>query len=241
MKYFIGCSGFYYQEWKKIFYPEGLAAKNWFRFYCDHFNTIEINSSFYRSPTPASLQKWYAESPPEFVFSIKAPRMITHIKRFRTDKSEIEIFYNLVSSGLKNKLGCVLFQLPPSFSYTPERLQLICEQLNSHFNNVVEFRHQSWWQQEVFNRLRQVKIIFCGQSYPGNIPDNPVINGHIVYYRFHGKPVLYKSQYEEETLKQVLRSLGSGRKKAFIYFNNTWGNAALINSKQMQQLTETQP
>jgi len=238
VKYYIGCSGFYYKEWKGIFYPEGMPAKDWFQFYCRHFNTIEINSSFYRMPSSASLQKWYQDSSEDFLFSIKAPKTITHLKRFHIDKKEIDAFYDLLSEGLQEKLGNILFQMPPSFSYTPERLQLICEQLNSSFNNVVEFRHVSWWQQEVFDSLRQNNIIFCGQSYPGSLPDTAVINSHLSYYRFHGKPVLYKSEYKEETLQQVLNEIGTGIERAFIYFNNTWGNAALINSRQMQILIE---
>ncbi|OJV54329.1 MAG: histidine kinase [Bacteroidetes bacterium 43-16] len=238
MKYYIGCSGFYYKEWKELFYPAGLSPKDWFKFYCRHFNTIEINSSFYRKPSAASLQKWYMESPPEFLFSMKAPRLITHLKRFDIEKDEIRAFYELLLSGLQEKLGTVLFQLPPSFTYTPERLDLICAQLDDRLNNVLEFRHISWWQQEVYDRLSHHKIIFCGQSYPGNIPEVAVQNHELVYYRFHGKPVLYKSAYEPEFLQRVLEEIGNEGQAAFIYFNNTWGNAALRNSREMQQLVE---
>ncbi len=238
-KYYIGCSGFYYKEWKDIFYPEAMSPKEWFKFYCKHFNTIEINSSFYRIPTLASLQKWYQDSPEDFLFTIKAPKTITHLKRFNLGKEEIEAFYELIAAGLKEKLGNILFQMPPSFSYTPERLQLICEQLDSGFNNVVEFRHESWWRQEVFDTLKQYHIIFCGQSYPGNLPETAVINNDIVYYRFHGKPVLYKSAYGKETLQRIFNEVRTGTEKVFIYFNNTWGHAALQNGRQMQELVAT--
>ena len=144
--YYIGCSGYYYKEWKGLFYPAGLAAKEWFRFYCMHFNTIEINSSFYRIPPAASLDRWYRDSPEDFLFSLKAPRVITHLKRFQIDNSEIRAFYELLATGLQEKLGCILFQLPPSFTFTAERLRLICMQLNFPGSRVVEFRHESWWQ-----------------------------------------------------------------------------------------------
>ncbi len=240
MIYYIGCSGYYYKEWKGVFYPETLGPKDWFRFYCARFNTIEINATFYRMPSVASLQRWYEESPADFIFSVKAPRIITHLKRFYIDKGEIQAFYNLLATGLKEKLGCVLFQMPPSFSFTPERLQLISTQLDTQFKNVVEFRHESWWRQQVFDTFRQEKIIFCGQSYTGNLPEAVVVNSHTLYYRFHGKPVLYKSLYEAADLRRVLNAIESDVDEAFIYFNNTWGSAALTNSRQMQAFIKEQ-
>ncbi|RYE00191.1 MAG: DUF72 domain-containing protein [Sphingobacteriales bacterium] len=236
VNYYIGCSGFYYKEWKELFYPAGLPAKEWFQFYCQHFNTIEINSSFYRKPSLASLKKWYAESPEDFLFSMKAPRLITHLKRFQIEREEINAFYELLAEGLQEKLATILFQLPPSFSYTPERLELICHQLDNRWPNVLEFRHASWWQQEVFDRLQQQQLIFCGQSYPGNLPETAVINNDLVYYRFHGKPVLYKSEYDLDVLQHRLDEIEGKAEKAFIYFNNTWGPAALHNSRQLQEL-----
>lgn len=240
MKFYIGCSGFYYKEWKDIFYPSGLSPKDWFRYYCRHFNTVEINSTFYRTPSPSSLERWYQDSPEDFLFSIKAPRNITHLNRFRVNREEISTFYELISSGLQEKLGNILFQLPPSFHHTPEHLQLICEKLDNRFSNVVEFRHGSWWRPEVFDLFRQNKIIFCGQSYPGNIPETAIVNGRLSYYRFHGKPVLYKSEYPKEALQNLLSQLGHEAKEVFIYFNNTWGNAAINNSRQMQELVSDQ-
>ncbi|MDA3613333.1 DUF72 domain-containing protein [Polluticaenibacter yanchengensis] len=236
MVYYIGCSGFYYKEWKGIFYPPDLPVKDWFEFYCRYYNTIEINSSFYRTPSLQSLQNWYGRSPDDFLFSIKAPRLITHINKFDMSKDVIDNFCHLISEGLQQKLGNILYQLPPSFTYSPGRLGLICRQLDNGFNNVVEFRHDSWWRQEVFDHFSRNEIHFCGQSYPGNIPAAPVINNHLLYYRFHGKPVLYKSEYQEETLQGFLDDIDKSCDKAFIYFNNTWGHAALVNSCQMQEL-----
>ncbi|MBL7706683.1 MAG: DUF72 domain-containing protein [Taibaiella sp.] len=239
MQYYIGCSGFYYKEWKALFYPEGLPQKDWFKFYCRHFNTIEINSSFYRKPSLSSLQKWYAESPPDFLFSMKAPRLVTHLKRFQIEREEINSFYELLESGLREKLATILFQLPPSFSYTPERLDLICSRLDNRWHNVLEFRHASWWQQAVFDRLQQQQLIFCGQNYPGTLPESAIINNELVYYRFHGKPVLYKSEYSPDVLRHTLDEIDKKADRAFIYFNNTWGSAALHNSRQLQEMVQS--
>lgn len=234
MVYHIGCSGFYYGDWKDVFYPKGLAQKNWFSYYCQHFNTIEINATFYKMPTQKSFQKWYDDSPPTFKFTIKAPRLITHYKQLKECKELLTDFYLAVSDGLKDKLACVLFQFPPKFSFTEERLQLLVNLLDKNFANVVEFRHETWWTKEVFETLANHQIIFCGQSYPSALPDQLIINNETVYYRFHGKPVLYKSTYPAEEIEAFKNEIPTGAKQIFIYFNNTWGTGALTNARQLQ-------
>ena len=105
----IGCSGFYYRDWKAIFYPEKLPQTKWFEYYSQHFNTLEINSSFYKFPTEKSLKKWYDTSPADFKFSLKVPRLITHYKKFFDCESLLTDFYTSIQSGLQEKSGCVLF------------------------------------------------------------------------------------------------------------------------------------
>jgi len=237
MEWRIGCSGFYYKEWKEIFYPEGLPQKKWFDYYCQHFNTIEINSSFYRQPSPKSFSTWYDTSPDDFLFTIKAPQTITHFNKFKQVEELVGNFYDVITNGLKEKLGCVLFQLPPSFSYTPERMEMILKNMRPEFNNVIEARHISWWNQQILDKLTNHKITFSGISYPSNLPDEVIQNHDPVYYRFHGKPVLYKSQYAESELQQFVQKVDPEYKQVYVYFNNTWGNAALINSKQLIHIT----
>ncbi|QIL40982.1 DUF72 domain-containing protein [Pedobacter sp. HDW13] len=234
MKWRIGCSGFYYREWKEVFYPKGLAQKDWFKYYCEHFNTIEINSTFYKMPTQKSFDKWYHESPDDFVFTIKTPRLITHYKQLNDCKTLINDFYAAVQSGLKEKIGCILFQFPPKFEYTSGRLANLTENLNSDFQNVVEFRHLSWFNEEIYQELSQSHIIFSGQSYPAVLPDTVIQNMDKVYYRFHDKPVLYKSEYDKALIDTFPRQIKANFKEVFVYFNNTWGTAALHNAKQLQ-------
>ena len=108
----IGCSGFYYPDWKLKFYPEGLPQSKWFEYYSSKFNTLELNNTFYRFPQIAALQTWYRRSPASFLFSVKAPRLITHYNKFENSQPLLTDFYTAISAGLKEKLGCVLFQLP---------------------------------------------------------------------------------------------------------------------------------
>jgi uncharacterized protein YecE (DUF72 family) len=238
MKWKIGCSGFYYLEWKEVFYPKGLAQKDWFRYYCEHFNTIEINSTFYKMPAQKSFDKWYDESPGDFLFTIKAPRLITHYKQLNESEQLINDFYKAVQTGLKEKLGCVLFQFPPKFDYSAERLNLLIENLRPDLKNAVEFRHISWFNEEIYKKFAKNNITFSGQSYPSALPDNVIQNTATVYYRFHGKPVLYKSEYDINTITDFKNQIKDGVNEVFAYFNNTWGVGALHNAKQLQDLVK---
>lgn len=237
MDWRIGCSGFYYKEWKDFFYPAGLPQKKWFEYYCEHFNTIEINSSFYRQPSAKSFATWYDTSPDDFLFTIKAPRTITHYSKFHETGSLISDFYNVTATGLKEKLGCILFQMPPSFSYTEERLNLLLKQLDPGFKNVVEPRHISWWNNQVMQAFREHHITFSGISYPSSLPDDIIQHNDLIYYRFHGKPVLYKSLYTAKEIEEFAAAIEPGDKQVFVYFNNTWGTSALTNAKQLQSIT----
>jgi uncharacterized protein YecE (DUF72 family) len=235
-KFYIGCSGFHYKEWKELFYPEKLPQSKWFEFYCEHFNTLEINSTFYKFPTEKSLVKWYNTSPEDFKFSVKAPRLITHYKKFSGCEILLQDFYTSISKGLQDKLGCVLFQLPPQLVYTPEMLDLIMSSVDASFKNVFEFRHLSWWNENVFTQFKNRKLIFCSISFP-KLPDEVKATASNIYYRFHGVPVLYKSTYSEKFVENIYQEIKiQAPKEAWVYFNNTWGNAAIINSKYLQKL-----
>jgi len=225
----IGCSGFYYPEWRDIFYPKGIPTRKWFEYYCWHFDTVELNGTFYRTPKVSQLKTWHDRSPEEFRFSVKAPRLITHYKKFVNVKSEVSDFYHLVTEGLGEKLACVLFQLPPSFSFSEERLDNIVTALDAAYRNVIEFRHPTWWQKPVYDALQQHNLTFCSISHP-SLPGDIIKTGNLVYYRFHGVPELYKSSYSEEELDAVLREiLSKHADENYVYFNNTMYGTAIGN------------
>lgn len=236
-KWWIGCSGFYYKGWKEKFYPQGLPQRGWFEYYCSHFNTVELNVTFYRLPRPEVLKGWYRRSPEDFRFTVKAPRIITHYKRFNNVKPEISGFYDLISAGLDDKLGTVLFQLHPQFPYSDENLQKVVKALDPAFANVIEFRHPSWWCKAVVDELKKREISFCGISYPG-LPDSVMETSTTVYYRFHGVPDLYLSSYSEVGLQTVRDEITSKRnvESVYAYFNNDIEVAAVYNAQALQQL-----
>lgn len=238
MEWKIGCSGYHYPEWKRVFYPDDVPQRKWFDYYCGHFNTLELNVTYYKFPRLEFLKRWYERSPQGFTFTVKAPRQITHFKKFQDARQMLYDFNVTAKEGLGSKLGCVLFQFPSSFHYEAAKLARITEMMDPSLKNVVEFRHESWWNGEVFAALANAGIIFCGMSHP-SLPDVAVTTGQTLYYRFHGTPHLYNSLYEMRKLEQVVQEISSGgASEAFIYFNNTASGHAITNAKQLQDICE---
>ncbi|NML21086.1 DUF72 domain-containing protein [Pseudoflavitalea sp. G-6-1-2] len=231
----IGCSGFHYREWKHIFYPPETPQRKWFDYYCTRFNTLELNYTFYRFPQVALLENWHQESPEKFNFSIKAPRLITHFKQFKDVRPLLDDFYNVAKEGLKEKLGPILFQFHPKTVYSPELLEEILDQLDTSLTNVLEFRDVSWWRPDVYQSLSSRNVSFCGVSHP-KLPDEPVMNTPLVYYRFHGVPILYKSEYPTEFLDTISDTIGSNEevRDVYLYFNNTTKGHAIQNALYLQ-------
>lgn len=236
-KVFIGCSGFIERTWKGFFYPEELPAKEYLSYYSTQLNAVEINSTFYRRPTLRTLEKWRSETEDDFKFFIKIPKSITHLKKLIETKEETDSFCSHIASGLQNKLAGFLFQFPPSFHYTKENLDLFLKTLSPEFLNVVEFRHSSWWNTEVFLELKKHQIIFSGVSIPKDISDDVIINSNeFLYYRLHGVPVLFKSEYEFSELQTLAEKIRDFKGSAYVFFNNTWGQAGIKNALELQKI-----
>jgi uncharacterized protein YecE (DUF72 family) len=236
-RWWIGCSGFYYKHWRDKFYPKGLPQRKWFEFYCESFNTVELNVTFYRYPKPEALRGWYARSPGDFRFTVKAPRLITHYKKFHNAVREARDFYDLAADGLAEKLGCVLFQLPPNLTYSESNLENIISTLDPAFTNVVEFRHGSWWIEKVYHALKDNKATFCGISYP-SLPDEVIRSVPVIYYRFHGVPDLYASGYDIKKMKEIADGIHAfrGVTDVYSYFNNDIHAEAIRNARELSQL-----
>jgi uncharacterized protein YecE (DUF72 family) len=233
----IGCSGFHYKHWKGTFYPEGLPQTKWFNHYCQHFNTLELNVTFYRFPQLSFLENWRLKSPENFRFAVKAPRGITHYKKFNGTTDLISDFYNVVRDGLQDKLGCVLFQLPPNFHYSEEHLERIINSLDNSFLNVVEFRNSSWWIEDVYQKLANKNITFCGMSHP-TLPKDLISNTPLLYYRMHGEGQLYASNYEKEQLQNLVDTIKirESVQEAYIFFNNDIHTYAIYNALDMKTM-----
>ena len=236
---YIGCSGFSNRDWKGFFFPEELPPKEQLNFYSTQFNTVEINSTFYRRPWAQTLENWYQRADEDFKFFIKIPKTITHIKRLKETAAETADFCKHIHHGIQEKLAGFLFQMPPSFHYSEEHLEQLIKTVDFRFLNVVEFRHKSWWTEEIFETLKKKNIVFSGVSFPKDIPDDFIINNSkSVYYRLHGVPVLFKSEYSVEELEKLAKEIKKAKQDVFVFFNNTWGIAALKNALYLKKLLE---
>ena len=236
----IGCSGWYYWHWKGGFYPTDLPTKQWFDHYMKFFDTVELNAPFYAWPTLATVGTWARQAKTKpFLYTVKVCELITHTKRFRGTAQLVKDFGH-IATLLGARMGCFLFQLPPSFHYTPARLKLILAQLDPNRRNAVEFRHASWWDEKVFAAFRDVGAIFCSCSAP-KLPDQLVVTTDDIYIRFHGTSRWYRHDYTKAQLEGWAAQIrASGAKRVWAYFNNDFDGYAVKNAQQLIKLLKNE-
>ncbi|MFO8019448.1 MAG: DUF72 domain-containing protein [Promethearchaeia archaeon] len=252
----IGTSGWGYDEWVGPFYPKGLKSKDFLHYYSQIFYTNEINTTFYQIPSHRLVRGWATRTPSNFVFSAKLPRVVTHKHKLNIDACIEDLEYYLMSMDpliQANKLIAFLIQLPPSFTKEehfsnlkdfienwPEDYQ------EARYNLVVEFRHKSWMNQEVFDYLRNNALTYCSVIEPLLPPRMNVTNKEFAYIRFHGygENIWFNYLFSEEEIKkwsnkviQVVREA----EKIGIYFNNHFSGYAAKNSFMMMKELEIQP
>jgi uncharacterized protein YecE (DUF72 family) len=233
---YVGCSGWFYWKWRGQFYPADLATSEWFGHYAKRFDTVEINASFYSWPTVANVKAWRRQAGRrKFVYTVKVCELITHIKKFKGTKTLIKDF-GTIADILGDRMGCFLFQLPPSYSYTKTRLSSILGQIDPMRRNVVEFRHASWWNDTVYAAFRQAGAIFCSCSGP-KLPDELIRTADDIYLRLHGPERWYRHNYSKDELaKWADRIKAAGAKRAWIYFNNDNDGYAPKNAVTLRRL-----
>lgn len=226
--FFIGCSGYYYPQWKGAFYPEKLPSSKWLEHYSSVFNTVELNSPFYKIPKFADIRRQYNSTPEKFKFSIKMNRNITHSLKLNGSKELILDFQQLFKECLDEKFHKFLFQMPPSFRYNQKNLELICENIPSGKQNVIELRDLSWWNKETEAAFKEKNYTFCNIDHPElktyfeNTSDD-------FYLRLHGSPELFKSSYSNDTLEKFYNCFPISNTYT-IYFNNTFYDGAFRNA-----------
>jgi uncharacterized protein YecE (DUF72 family) len=237
-KFNIGCSGWFYWHWRGDFYPVNMPTKDWFDHYARHFKTVELNASFYAWPSVATVQSWRRQAGRrQFVYTVKVCELITHVRRFQRTKQLIADF-SFIADMLGSMMGCFLFQLPPSFHYTPARLRAIVGQLDHSRRNVVEFRHASWWNETVFAAFRSTGTMFCSCSGP-RLPDGVIKTSKDIYVRFHGTRQWYRHDYSKEELSLWANHIrDSGAERVWAYFNNDRNGYAIRNAKILLNLLQ---
>lgn len=229
----IGCSGFNYGSWKETFYPRDLPQKRWLEHYATIFSTVELNVTFYRLPPAATFDRWYAETPPGFGFSVKGSRFLTHLKRLREPEQPVALFFKR-ARRLKEKLSVVLWQFPPGFRFDRERFTRFLRALRTHSaRNTLEFRDESWMTEEVVHACEENGVSLCLADWPGFLDEAP-LTSDFVYLRRHGRGREHAAGYSRTALKQDAKRIKGyldGGKDVFVYFNNDAHGYAPANAK----------
>jgi uncharacterized protein YecE (DUF72 family) len=234
-RYYIGTSGWHYDDWRGRFYPEKMPKMQWLEFYARHFPTLELNNTFYRLPTEEAFRKWHESSPKGFVFAVKISRYVTHIKRLKDCAEEINNFMSRAVL-LKEKLGPLLYQLPPGLHRDDERLIDFLKILPHERKHVIEFRHESWLNDEVFEILRKHQVGFCVFDMP-KLTSPLIATSDFAYIRFHGSGSLYSSCYSDEEMVEwarKIKKMARGLEAVYIYFNNDIAGYALENAETIR-------
>jgi uncharacterized protein YecE (DUF72 family) len=234
----IGTSGWVYNHWRGILYPADLPPRDWFVAYAAVFDTVEINNSFYRLPKAATFAAWRDQTPPGFLYAVKASRFLTHMKKLKDPEEPLRRFFERADQ-LGPALGPVLYQLPPHWQVNLERFAHFLAALPKGYQHVVEFRDASWLVEAVFELMEQHQVAHCiHDMQPLKIPLR--LTAPTVYVRFHGTS-MYSGDYPRERLEiwaQRLAEWTSEGRSIYVYFNNDIGGYAIHNARTLRELLE---
>ncbi len=234
----IGCSGWNYASWREEFYPKGCPTSKWLEHYAEHFDTVEINNTFYRLAKPASAARWVEQTPPDFVFATKGSQYLTHMKRLQDREQGLERFYKSIEPLARSpKQGPILWQLPPNFQRDDDRLEQWLEALPPG-RHCVEFRHRSWLVPEVFGILYAHGAALAIGDDPRRVQIPHELTTDWTFVRFHYGHRGRRGNYSETELREwapTVRALGE-RAEVFAYFNNDWEAFAPRNAAYLRRL-----
>jgi uncharacterized protein YecE (DUF72 family) len=233
----IGCSGWNYPHWRESVYPKGLPAKRWLEHYAALFDTVEVNNTFYRLPSVTAVAGWAEQTPEHFLFTVKASRYLTHMKRLTDMSTSVERFYERIEPlRAAGKLGPVLWQLPGNFHRDDDRLAAALEQLPPG-RHCFEFRHASWFAPEVYEILAQRGVALVIGDHPERPFQTYDLTADWTFIRFHHGHRGRNGNYSEAELGAWKRRIGSWRStvEVFAYFNNDWNAYAVKNALSLKE------
>jgi len=232
----IGTSGWNYKHWRGPFYPEDLPPKKWQAYYMERFQTVEVNNTFYKLPDKKTFEKWRTGAAEGFTYAVKASRYITHMKKLKDPQGPLSNFLDH-AGVLGDKLGPVLFQLPPRFKCNLERLEGFLAALPGEFRFAFEFRDHSWWDPNVYELLRQYNAACCAFDLEGQ--QSPVeLTADFAYIRLHGPQGAYQGQYDDSTLSDWAEHFHYWLKQGldvFCYFDNDENGYAARDALRLQE------
>jgi uncharacterized protein YecE (DUF72 family) len=240
-KVLIGTSGFYYPHWFGNFYPQDLKKAELLSFYSQRFNTVEINSSFYHILKPKTVENWSKKVPKDFVFTFKMSRFVTHVKKLACEKESLNLFFNSLFTLKSSKTKqLVLIQLPPSLKINREKLINFIGMLPKNFLYAFEFRHQSWFADDIYKILKKFNMAVVLSDSPNHLwPYVNIETANFFYIRFHGSKRLFSSSYSDRELKFYAKLIKEKLKRGmnvYAYFNNDAEGRAVENAKKLKSL-----
>jgi uncharacterized protein YecE (DUF72 family) len=234
----VGTSGYVYKHWKNLLYA-GVPARRWFERYSQVFDTVELNTTFYRLPSPAMVESWRRSAPPGFLFACKGSRYLTHMKKLKDVGEGLRRYFELILP-LGRALGPVLWQLPPQMDRQDlPRLDAFLGHLPRSVRHAVEFRSAAWYTEECCAVLDRHRAAFCEHDLVDRRP--PAFTGGFRYLRFHGATGKYQGRYGKRALARVARSLREFRGDSFAYFNNDVGGHAVRDALDLLELLDLLP
>lgn len=237
--YHIGTSGWSYDHWDGVFYPQGMRKEERLSHYIKFFKTVEINNTFYHLPTHKAFKGWRESTPRGFIFSLKASRFITHMKKLKGVRGASNIFLKRATI-LRDRLGPILFQLPPRWKCNVERLEGFLSLLPPDLLYAFEFRDDSWFEDNVFAVLKGRNSSLCIYHMPDFL--SPIkITADFVYIRFHGTGSLYGGKYSRSELikwSEIIRGFGEKGLDIYAYFNNDAHGYAVENALELKKFLE---
>jgi uncharacterized protein YecE (DUF72 family) len=233
----IGTSGWHYKHWLGKFYPEKFPPAKMLGRYAAEFDTVEINNSFYRLPEEKTFAEWRRQAPPGFLFAVKASRYLTHIKRLKDPEDPIQLFFSR-AAHLRDRLGPILFQLPPRWKVDVGRLSDFVAALPPGYRHVIELRDESWVRAEVVEILRRRNVALCIHDWR-KLPWPAELTADFTYIRFHGHETLYGGNYSDRVLRGWAKRIEAwaGQLSAvFAYFNNDAHGYAITNAQTLRSM-----
>jgi uncharacterized protein YecE (DUF72 family) len=234
----VGCSGWNYKHWREgVFYPPRLPAKEWLTFYAKHFDTVEVNATFYRLPREAAVARWVAQTPSDFVFTVKMSRYVTHVRRLRDlDESERLFYARIAPLVASPKMGPVLWQLPPTFKRDDDRLRSALDVLPPG-RHCFEFREASWFADDVYELLRQHHVALVIGDDPRRPFQTHEITSDFTFIRLHAGSRGRNGNYSSSELDEWAERIGRWRESVgvYAYFNNDWEGFAVRNASGLKE------
>jgi len=234
----VGCSGWNYAHWRERVYPKGVPARRWLEYYATLFDTVEVNSTFYRLPRRNAVAAWVQETPDDFLFSVKSSRYLTHLKRLTDLGTGVERFYERIEPLVESpKLGPVLWQLPGNFRRDDSRLGAALEAL-PRGRHCFEFRHPSWFCPEVYELLRRSGTALVIGDTPRRPFQAHELTADWTFVRFHHGHRGRNGNYSDRELDEWAQTIRRWRRsvEVFAYFNNDWNAYAVENAKRLRRL-----